>query len=58
MDKEINKWLCVCANCMDFDKVNNACTIRYQIRSDKSKTPLPRKPMQKGCEVFMSNPLD
>lgn len=45
----------ICNNCMDFDKENNTCLIRYVIHLDKSKSPMPRKPEQKGCEVFMSN---
>lgn len=43
----------ICANCMDFDAENNKCTIRYLILKDKTKTPMPRKPNQKGCQVFM-----
>ena len=43
----------ICANCMDFDLENNTCTIRYLTHKDKTKTPLPRKPNQKGCQVFM-----
>ncbi len=43
----------VCANCMDFDSKNNTCTIRYLIHNDKTKSPMPRKPNQKGCQVFM-----
>ncbi len=42
-----------CINCMDFDATNNVCTIRNIIHKDKTKTPMPRKPNQKGCEVFM-----
>jgi hypothetical protein len=43
----------ICSNCMDFDSENNTCTIRYLIHKDKTKTPMPRKPSQKGCQVFM-----
>lgn len=43
----------ICANCMDFDAENNTCTIRYLIHKDKTKSPMPRKPNQKGCQVFM-----
>lgn len=43
----------VCLNCMDFNKKDNTCMIRYLIRKDKTKTPMPRKPNQKGCDVFM-----
>lgn len=43
----------ICANCMDFDSKNNTCTIRYLIHKDKTKSPMPRKPNQKGCQVFM-----
>jgi hypothetical protein len=43
----------VCANCMDFDGSNNICTIRYVIHKDKTKSPMPRKSNQKGCQVFM-----
>lgn len=43
----------VCANCMDFDATNNTCTIRFTINKDKSRTPMKRKPHQKGCEVLM-----
>lgn len=42
-----------CENCEDFDSKNNTCTIRYLIKQDKTKEPLPRKPKQKGCEAFM-----
>lgn len=44
----------ICDNCMDFDSENSVCTIRYVIHSDKSKSPMPRKAEQKGCEVFIS----
>lgn len=44
----------ICKNCMDFDDSNNTCTIRYLIHYDKTKSPLPRKASQKGCQVFMS----
>lgn len=43
----------VCVNCMDFDSEKNLCTIRYLIHADKTKSPMPRKPNQRGCEVFM-----
>ena len=43
----------ICANCTDFDAENNTCTIRYLIHKDKTKSPMPRKPNQKGCQVFM-----
>ena len=43
----------ICANCMDFDAENSTCTIRYLIHKDKTKSPMPRKPNQKGCQVFM-----
>ena len=43
----------ICANCMDFDAENNTCTIRYLIHKDKTKSPMPRKSNQKGCQVFM-----
>ncbi len=43
----------ICSNCMDFDSENNTCTIRYLIHNDKTKSPMPRKPNQKGCQVFM-----
>lgn len=43
----------ICANCMDYDAENNTCTIRYLIHKDKTKSPMPRKPNQKGCQVFM-----
>lgn len=55
--QNINPFLAVCNNCMDFNKENNTCEIRYKVASDKSKSPLPRKPNQKACEVFMANPL-
>lgn len=42
-----------CEDCMDFNLKDNTCDIRYTIHSDKSKTPMKRKPNQKGCEVFM-----
>jgi len=45
---------CICKNCDDFDAVNNTCTIRYLIAKDRTKKPMPRKPEQKGCEVFMA----
>ena len=45
----------ICKNCMDYDKENSTCTIRYLILLDKTKTPLPRKPNQRGCDVFMLN---
>lgn len=45
----------VCKNCMDFDKEESTCTIRYLILLDKTKVPLPRKPNQKWCNVFMLN---
>lgn len=44
----------ICENCMDFDSKNNTCTIRYLIHKDESKSPMPRKPKQKGCKVFLA----
>ncbi len=43
----------ICVNCMDFDADKNVCTIRYLIHKDGTKSPMPRKPNQKGCKVFM-----
>lgn len=53
MEKISNEMKMICANCMDFDADKKVCTIRYLIHRDKSKTPLPRKANQKGCQVFM-----
>lgn len=47
--KEILPFVRVCANCMDFDSEKNVCTIRDVIHKDKTRTPMPRKPYQKGC---------
>ena len=46
----------VCRNCMDYDKENKQCLIRYTILEDKTRTPMERKPDQKGCQVFMFDP--
>lgn len=43
----------ICANCMDFNYDDNTCSIRYVIHKDRSKTLMPRKPNQRGCNVFM-----
>ncbi len=43
----------ICGNCMDFDSEKNICTIRYLIHKDDTKSPMPRKPKQKGCRVFI-----
>ena len=42
----------ICKNCMDFDADKNVCTIRYVIDKDV-RNPMPRKPSQKGCQVFL-----
>lgn len=52
--KEISPFVRVCVNCADFDAEKNVCTIRDVIHKDKTRTPMPRKPHQKGCEGFMS----
>ena len=46
----------ICNNCMDFDRKQNICTIRYILHKDKSKSPMPRKATQRGCEVFLLDP--
>ena len=43
-----------CKDCMDFDPLKKECTIRYTIRNDKTKTPMKRKPNQKGCRVMLA----
>ncbi len=43
----------ICNSCIDFDFVNSVCTIRYLIHDDGSRKFMPRKPLQKGCNVFM-----
>lgn len=42
-----------CKNCMDYDDIKQECTIRYVIHKDESRTPMKRKPNQKGCSVFL-----
>lgn len=43
----------ICDNCMDFNSDNNTCEIRYTVSKDKDRTPMKRKPNEKGCDVFM-----
>ena len=47
------KFLRICDNCMDYDRENKCCQIRYTIAKDKTRTPMKRKAIQKGCDVFM-----
>ncbi len=43
----------ICENCMDFDAEKKECTIRFKISRNNEKTPMKRRPKQKGCQVFM-----
>lgn len=47
------KFLRICDNCFDYDREKKHCLVRYAIFKDKTRTPMKRKAMQKGCSVFL-----
>jgi len=53
MGREFEHLKRICANCDDYNNKEKVCTIRNLIHKDKSRSPMPRKPKQKGCEAFM-----
>lgn len=46
----------ICKNCMDYDHAKEECLIRYKISTYKTRTPMKRRPNQKGCKVFLFAP--